>query len=742
MATQELSIEEQLSEQLAMLGDDSLPEIAEQEAELNLKRELENVIRAELEASIDLVGNDSYQFEESMEYYLGKPNGKEVPGKSKIISTDVADAVEWIMPQVMKELTGNNEVVAFDPVSPEDEIQAKLETHFVQEQIMKYNDGFVSLHYAVKDALLHRNGALKCTYQTCNKARVQNFAGLSPDQFAILQQTPGHEVLDGQQDPMTGLISCKVKITAQKGKIDICAVPIEELRVANAHNNISLERCRFVAHVTKKTISDLVMEGFDEEMLEDLPEYDYYKNNLRIEIQDGYQLPVTNGENESMQELDIGECYLYYDINNDGVAEYIKVLVAGIDSDTYTILSIEELIHNPWVTFAAILMSHKFQGLSIYDRLKEIQDQKTSLLRSINDNVYLQNNGRFKVLDKMVNLDDLLISRAGGIVRVNRMDALEPIITPQLNPIVFELLNYLDEIRAGRVGVSAEGPASPQNIGDRVGSQGVDRLMTAKEELVGLIIRVIAETGIKPLCWKVRELARTYMVTEQHMKYRTQWAVLNPSQWQDRATVSVRVGAGTGNKQEQIGALAKIFEIQEKFASLQHPFVDENKIFHAIDEMCQMTGLVGAASFFNDPNTPPVQQRLQQFYQNKQQENQKQDAIMQAQLKSQMDIAQATVQAAQAEMMNVQLKAQLEQAKVEAKNTESILKAKLEQGKIEYENLKNTAAAFQKGEELRIRAKEADDRIALELTKLEQQAAQQRNQEFQQNRTTVEGSDG
>ena len=37
----------------------------------------------------------------------------------------MADAIEWILPQIMKSFTENNEVVIFDPVHEGDEQQAE-----------------------------------------------------------------------------------------------------------------------------------------------------------------------------------------------------------------------------------------------------------------------------------------------------------------------------------------------------------------------------------------------------------------------------------------------------------------------------------------------------------------------------------------------------------------------------------------------------------------------------------------
>ena len=47
----------------------------------------------------------SAQREENMEYYLGEKFGNEIDGRSEIVTTDVRDTVEYIMPSLMRILT-------------------------------------------------------------------------------------------------------------------------------------------------------------------------------------------------------------------------------------------------------------------------------------------------------------------------------------------------------------------------------------------------------------------------------------------------------------------------------------------------------------------------------------------------------------------------------------------------------------------------------------------------------------
>ena len=134
--------------------------------------------------------------EDSLSLYLGRPDGKEIEGRSHVVSTDVADAIEWIMPQVMKSFTQNNEIVVFDPVHDGDEKQAELESEYVYEILMKQNDGFIILYQFVKDALMQKNGILKVYYAEKTENKVKDWTGITEEQLEMLLAADGIELLE------------------------------------------------------------------------------------------------------------------------------------------------------------------------------------------------------------------------------------------------------------------------------------------------------------------------------------------------------------------------------------------------------------------------------------------------------------------------------------------------------------------------------------------------------------------
>ena len=735
------------------------------------------------------VGNVS--LEESLSYYLGQPNGTEVEGRSQVTSTDVADSIEWIMPQVMKSFTQNNEVVIFDPVHDGDEKQAEMESEYVYEVLMKQNNGFIILHQFVKDALMQRNGILKVYYAKHDEVKTTDYTGITEQQLQALVTAEGVEIVEKsdyidenqteqknqqiqmqmqqaqqqaqqqmqqqaqQQNPQAQqqmqqqmqqfeqqmqqmqqqlqepvvLYDVKLSVTRTRGQIYVDPVPPEEFRLNAQHNSICLDNARFTAHVNLMSVSDIMEQydiSFDE--TQELPEgANYYDREYRFSMQNEsvFYDRVDSGD-DSQRLIEVSECFLQMDIDQTGISKLMKVTVAGGDSPT-DIIKIEEVEHMPWVATTTFLMSHKFQGLSITDRLKEVQDQKTAIWRNMLDNMYLQNNQRNVVIENQVNMDDLLVSRPGGIIRAKRLNAIQPLITPQLGQDAYNMMEYLDKVRAGRTGVDPDGSATPSNIGDRVGSQGVDRLMNAKEELVGLIIRVVAETGLKPLCVKIRDLSIKHVDAVTDFRFRGQWQEIKPSEW-----------LGTGNHSAQIQAINQVIAMQEKIlANPQQTILKEKQVFTALDDFCKFSGLNSATRYFIDPYSPEGQENAQQIGQKGQQEQQKNDQMQMEQMKVQTTLAQAAMGEVQAKGEATQAKSQTEQAKNQLAFMKQEYEAKVKGLEMQLDEAKAIADKMGKDAQLQFQYDQNADRTALELTRIEATSQTEQNENYEENKDDV-----
>jgi len=134
----------------------------------------------------------------AMDYYLGHME-KDMPaqdGRSRAVSTDVADTIEGLLPHLMDIFAGSDEVVRFEPVGPEDEEAAQQETDYVNHVFMQQNPGFMVLYGFVKDALLSKTGIVKIWWEEDEQEERESYYDLSQDQFDALAM--GVEMSNGK----------------------------------------------------------------------------------------------------------------------------------------------------------------------------------------------------------------------------------------------------------------------------------------------------------------------------------------------------------------------------------------------------------------------------------------------------------------------------------------------------------------------------------------------------------------
>ena len=678
-------------------------------------------------SNANITSSSPTMLRDPLSYYLGLPNGTEQEGRSAITSTDVADAIEWIMPQIMESFTQNNQVVVFDPLNKGDEKQADIESEYVYDVLMKQNDGFVLLHQFVKDALMQRNGMLKVYYEDEEEVNTHSYTGLTEEQLNMLVSREDTEILSlepvqtmDEMGQTTNYYNVEISVTTKCGKVCIDSVSPEEFRVNSQHNNISLANARFTCHILSKSLSDLREEGLSEDDLESLATADLIRSSYRFNMQNEATLiPSTIGKEDDANKLiEIAECYLKLDMNQTGISKLMKVTVAGVEPPT-KVLSIEPIDCSPWVATTCILMSHKFQGLSIYDRLKEVQDNKTALVRNIMDNIYLQNNQQLLIVEGRVNIDDFVVSRPGGLRRVKSLDSVAPLVTPTLGDSAFHMMQYLDEVKSGRTGVSPDGTATPENIGNAIGSQGANRMMTAKEQLVGLIIRVICETGIKPLCTKIRDLVTMHQDSIEDYQFKGQWIKVNPATWPKRSKATVRVGTGTGDVSGKLSAITQLQQIQAQIiAQPGQSLINQNKIYATLDDFCKFAGLTSANKYFVDPNSPEGQQSTQQAQQQQGQDKQKQEQAQLEQIRMQAELAKSATTTAEAQMANVQLKGQVELGKHQREMEKQTAASEIANLKAQLEQLQLLQKNKDAADQLQFKYDELEANIAMEVTKL------------------------
>ncbi len=217
-------------------------------------------------------------------------------------------------------------------------------------------------------------------------------------------------------------------------------------------------------------------------------------------------------------------------------------------------------------------------------------------------------------LEGQVNLDDLLTSTAGGVVRLKNPNALVPLTVAPTTSGSFPMLEYLDGVQARRTGVSDSQNGIDPNILQNVTAAAVSAMSQASAGKLELIARIFAETGVKSLFKGILSLLCKYEDKEKLVRINGKYVSFNPREWNNQYNVSINVGLGTGTRQEQLTTMQMILQKQEQIIQqygLSNPLVNLMQYRNTLAKFINMAGFKDAAQFMNEI-TPEQNEALSQ----------------------------------------------------------------------------------------------------------------------------------
>jgi len=560
-------------------------------------------------------GNIGAERRTAFKYYLGKPYGNEIEGRSQVVTQDVLEVVENILPSLLRIFTAGEQIVKFDPQGPEDQEVAEQCTDYINHIFMKDNPGFMILYTMFKDALLQKNGFVKHYYKEIEKTKTEEYADLTDVEYnsLLIDDTVSvdeHEIKEIQGEfEIEYLHDVKITRTTKEGRICVENVPPEEMFVSK--NAKSFADSQFVGHRVIKTRAEVIAMGFDKKLVDKLPSYSDGMYNQEHTERELYQTESPETEYQSIDKstdyVRIVECYTKIDYEKKGKPTLRKITMGGNES---VILDNEEIDYLPFSMVTPIPMPHLFYGMSVADLVMDLQLMKSTVLRQTMDNMYLQNNARHLVIDGQVQLDDLITSRPGGIVRTKGPGAVTPLVTPSFLNEGLAMLEKIDQLKEARTGISrSQMGADPNTIQkSHTTATSVNALVNASTQRIELIARIFAETGVKDLFRCIMQLATKYQDQPRIIRLRNQFVEMNPQDWADKdMDVSIHVGLGTGNTDHRVNLLSQILQIQQMLVK-EGGFgrlVDENKIYNTLEKLVVNSGFSSAEPFFLDPATVP-----------------------------------------------------------------------------------------------------------------------------------------
>ena len=674
-----------------------------------VNQELSNLIDSHINDSLGFIETETSQERQTaLEYYLREPYGNEVEGRSQIVTGEVAEVVDGALPQIIKVFTSSNKAVEFEPVNEGDGALAEQMTAYANHIFYKDNNGFEIMHDWFKDGLLQKVGVVKAYWDDKKDTTIEKYKNLTEDELTMIMQDEEVEIVEQEEveevieqipqpavNPMTGqpmmnevgepvmmevppivnvYYNVKCKRTKDFSKVKIENVAPEEFLIDK--RAVTIEEADFVAQRSLVTRSDLIAMGYDPKVVETLSMGDTldFTPERVARYGAGEQPYNTNDSNdESMELVEYYECYVRTDLDGDGVAERHRVCYAD-----NKVLMNEECDYQPFHSVCPIPVPHKFFGQSLADRAIDLQLIKSTVTRQMLDNLYLTNNYRVGAVEGQVNLDDLLTSTAGGVIRIKNPNALVPMTVQSSAGQSFPMLEYLDSIQAKRSGVSDAQQGLDPNLLQNVTATAVSAMTSASQGKLELIARIFADTGVSTLFKGIMQLVCKYQDKERVIKINNSFVPMNPREWNTEYNLTVNVGLGTGGKQEQLATMQMILAKQEeviKGYGLNNPLVNIKQYRDTLAKFVNMAGFKDDSQFLMEISEEQAMQMAQQAAQTPKEED--------SNTKAAAILAEVEREKAQMKMQEQMAKLELEKQQTELKAQKEMLE--LQQQRMEFE---------------------------------------------------------
>jgi hypothetical protein len=619
----------------------------------------------------------------NLEAYLADPTGvwapPDIDDRSDLVATDVADTVEWMLPSLLRVFTASKDAIEAVPKRPQFEAQAQTVQGALRSLLWDKLDGVSLLGSWFKDALIQKVGFAKVGYEAGVLKTQSSYSGLTEGQVAMLaaddavsivSKTANEAEIEGQT---VTLYDVQLESTVPDGRPTAHVVPPEEMRIDSAARYD--DEPRFIGQVYERSRSALEALGYKVDGISAESSMSQ-EQNLRQSINSTHI-----GDDDDVDPmLECTEAYLRQGGEND--ASWERVFIVGD-----TLMDREKVEAHPYVWFCPAPMPHVFFGHCPADFAYQPQMLRTQLLRAVVDNVFLTVNGRTGVVESAgVNIDDVLNSRPGGLVRMKQPGGLEPIVQPDLTAAAWSAVEWAEQWTEKRTGFSRLSKGlSSESLNDT--ATGVLEITERADMRVELIARHAA-VALGKLLRKLMHCMAKYQDVAQSVRINGQWVDVDPREWTNQYQVSVNVGMGTGNKDRQAAMLSQLQQVQERMAGAG--LVPAPAVVALVRKLAGAMGVDQAETYFPDapppqPGQPPLpvlieqmkgQQRMQEVQIGAQAKLQEVNANLQLQAANdQRDAERAQQQAA--------MDAQLQAMKTQAEEAAAVRSAELERYKAE-----------------------------------------------------------
>lgn len=539
--------------------------------------------------------------EEAIKAYNGDPYGDEEDGRSQVVARDVSESVNYMLTSMLDVFVSSGRLVEFEPTGDEEEDAADDATE-AMHYIYRRKSGYRLIHDWAKSGLMEKIGIVKSCVERKRRRQEQIIpAELLPGESEEELRAAG--VIEAEEvEP--GMFRVVVLAEEQVSFPDY-HIPLEEFRFSSDARDF--DNAVYLAHVSEKTLSQLAEMGFDTEDIGPL-EYDNIVGSelsyARDSGRDSGREYMRDSRGGALRKATLREEYPLFDLNGDGIAERLCVHRVGS-----TILNIEELDYQPFEYWCPYPMQGRLVGQSLADQVVDIQRVNTALERNAYDSLYMS-----VAPGSLVNVEsatsdtysDLLVVRPRRIVRYKGPIAPTNETVADVSGIAFNAIEFKTRQRESRTGITRLNKGIDEDtLNDTAKGQAM--LMARGQQMERYIVRNFAE-GVARLFMKKISMMRQYGQPFR-IKVDGVFRMVDPTQWPEGLEVDIKVGLGSGSKEERINYRNLVAQAHTALMQAGSPIANWENVYNNLAGLAKDMGLQPNDLFINPENAPPEQEQ-------------------------------------------------------------------------------------------------------------------------------------
>lgn len=558
--------------------------------------------------------------EQALKHYKREPlpGDDRLKGKSKWVSSKVQQHVDWLSGQLIRILDSAENVVEFCGIDPSDDAIAKQQ-NLVVNWIMKTKNSHVAyLQPWIQNGLLTGLGILTAEFEVETEESLPRLLKGVPNEhlvtlnaqeeqgLIVIEEVGKAQTIPGPMGPVE-LRDLKIRTIKRIPKFQILSVAPEDFVVskdAKFDPETGGIAAKIQGHRKLVTRGDLREMGFDREKIDALPAASDKTDGIALER----SKDLAGEQGVGPDDVEVFTIYTKMKIGKDTKARYWRLTVGGDLENRPVLLDTTEVSKiAPYAAFCPFPIADTLFGLGIADRLADDHILITRMYRAVLDSLSMSVSPIRVVNPDTTNVEDLLNTHAGAIVRSTDPTGgisynKPPFAGADAMPVIDQMsreLEYSTGTGPNMVGVNADDFS-------RVSATSANLRSNASQLLVESISRFFADTGYRALVKIVVDLLIQKPDEAAELVSRLTNAQAIPlDQFSADFDLTTSVAFGVMSRDQSTAQLSNLLGQQMSAIQAGLPVANAQNVYETLNKMAETAGFKNTGLFFTDPSTLP-----------------------------------------------------------------------------------------------------------------------------------------